>query len=111
MATAVKVLGQVLPTLNTATTLYTVPADSSAVISTISICNTGDATEALVDVAVRIAGASLASKQYVLRKARVTSTDTLFLTIGITLGEGDVITVNSTAADVAFNAFGEEVAA
>ena len=44
MATAYKVLGQSNPAATTLTTLYTVPAVTSAVCSTLSICNVGVST-------------------------------------------------------------------
>lgn len=39
MPTIYKVLGQSNPAATTATTLYTVPSATSAVVSTISVCN------------------------------------------------------------------------
>ena len=39
MATNYKVLGQSIPSATTATTLYTVPAATQAVVSTITVCN------------------------------------------------------------------------
>jgi hypothetical protein len=39
MATTYKVLGQLNPAATTPTTLYTVPASTSTVVSTITICN------------------------------------------------------------------------
>ena len=39
MATTYKVLGQSNPAATTATTLYTVGAGKSAVVSTITVCN------------------------------------------------------------------------
>jgi hypothetical protein len=39
MATSYKVLGQLNPSATTATTLYTCPAGTQTVISTITICN------------------------------------------------------------------------
>ena len=44
MATTYRVLGQSNPAATTATTLYTVPAATSAVISTINICNQASIT-------------------------------------------------------------------
>ena len=62
MTTAYKVLGQVNPAATTATTLYTVPSSTSAVCSTLSICNVGVSTT--FRVAVRPAGATLDPKHY-----------------------------------------------
>ena len=39
MTQAYKVLGQISPTANTLSNVYTVPASNAAVISTITICN------------------------------------------------------------------------
>ena len=97
MATTYKVLGQVNPTAATATTLYTVPAGTQAVISTISVCNL-------------TAGEALAAKHYIAYDSKVSGNDTLFITIGATLGAGDVITVYEGAADLSFNAYGSEIA-
>jgi len=108
MATTYKVLGQVNPTAATATTLYTVPAGTQTVVSTISVCNM-TAGELLFRIAIRPAGESLATKHYIAYDAKVSGNDTTFITVGATLGAGDVITVYESAADVVFNAFGSEI--
>ena len=107
MPTAYKVLGQVSPALNTATTLYTVPAATSAVCSTLSVCNRGLST--FVRVAVRPAGATLANEHYVVYDAAVNQYDSMFLTLGLTLSATDVVTVYAQTADVTFNLFGSEI--
>jgi glucose-6-phosphate dehydrogenase assembly protein OpcA len=108
MATTYKVLGQVNPSVATPTTLYTVPAGTQTVVSTISVCNltTG---EQLFRIAIRPAGETLAAKHYIAYDAKVTGNDTTFITVGATLGAGDVITVYESAADITFNAFGSEI--
>jgi hypothetical protein len=109
MATTYKVLGQVNPAAATATTLYTVPAGTQTVISTISVCNmTGG--ELSFRIAIRPAGEALASKHYIAYDAKVAGNDTTFITVGATLGAADVITVYESAADIVFNAFGSEIA-
>jgi glucose-6-phosphate dehydrogenase assembly protein OpcA len=108
MATTYKVLGQVNPTAATATTLYTVPAGTQTVVSTISVCNM-TAGELLFRIAIRPAGESLTTKHYIAYDAKVSGNDTTFITVGATLGAGDVITVYESAADVVFNAFGSEI--
>jgi glucose-6-phosphate dehydrogenase assembly protein OpcA len=109
MATTYKVLGQVNPTAATATTLYTVPALTQTVVSTISVCNL-TAGEVAFRIAIRPAGATLASQHYIAYDAKVAGADTTFITVGATLGAGDVITVYESAADLAFSAFGSEIA-
>lgn len=108
MAVTYKVLGQVVPSANTDTTLYTVPAATSAVCSTISVCNQGTSTT--VRIAVRPAGGTLASQHYIVYEAAVNQYDTAFFTLGVTLATTDVVTVRAGTANVSFNLFGSEVA-
>ena len=107
MATAYKVLGQSNPAATTLTTLYTVPAATSAVGSTLSVCNQGLSTT--VRVAVRPAGAGIAASQYIIYDAPVNGLDTLFLTLGISLATTDVVSVYAGTATVSFNLYGAEI--
>ena len=108
MPTTYKVLGQVNPSAATATTLYTVPSSTQTIVSTISVCNL-TAGEIAFRIAIRPAGESLATKHYIAYDAKVSGNDTTFITVGATLGAGDVITVYEAAADLTFNAFGSEI--
>lgn len=109
MATTYKVLGQSNPAATTATTLYTVPSATQAVVSTIVIANLAS-TAATFRVAVRVAGATLANSQYVAYDVTVGANDSTALTLGITLGATDVITVYGSTANITFTAFGSEIA-
>lgn len=104
---AKKVLGQVNPSATTATTLYTVPSTKSAVISSLTICNTAS-TAATFRVAVCPAGATLATVHYVAYDVAVGAADTTALTLGITLATTDVVTVYASTANVVFHAYGDE---
>ena len=108
MPTTYKVLGQVAPAAVTLTDLYTVPAANSAVISTIVACNTGNVSTT-VRIAIRPAGAAANIKHYVAYDTPVSSTDSLFFTIGTTLAATDVISVYAANAVVSFSAFGSEI--
>jgi len=107
MATTYKVLGQVEPAATTATTLYTVPAATSAVCSTITICNMGVSTT--YRIAIRPAGATLADIHYIVYEAAIEQYNTTMLTLGITLATTDVVTVYAGTANVVFNLFGSEI--
>jgi hypothetical protein len=107
MATTYKVLGQAHPAAATDTTLYTVPSATSAVCSTISICNLGASTT--YRIAIRVAGASIEDKQYLAYEAAINQYDTVLLTLGITLAATDVVTVRAATADVSFQLFGSEL--
>lgn len=109
MATSYKVLGQSNPSATTATTLYTVPSATEAVISTITVCNQAS-TAATYRIAVRPDGASLAAQHYVAFDVSLPGNATDTLTLGITVNASDVITVYASSATMSFNAFGSEIA-
>ena len=109
MATSTyKVLGQVNPAATTLTTLYTVPSATSAVVSTLTVCNqTG--TNATYRIAVRPAGAAIDPKHYISFNSVVPALDTIGLTLGITLATTDVVTVYASTSSLSFNLFGSEI--
>lgn len=108
MATTYKVLGQVAPAATTDTTLYTVPAATETVVSTLVIANLASAS-ATYRVAVRPAGEALANKHYIAYDVTVGASDSTTLTLGLTLAATDVITVRSSSATLAFNLSGMEI--
>jgi len=107
MPTIYKTLGQSAPAAVTNTTLYTVPAATSSVCSTLAICNRSASTT--FRVAVRPAGASLVDQHYIVFDNFVNQYDTVFLTLGVTLAATDVITVFAGAANLSFSLFGSEI--
>ena len=109
MATTYKVLGQSNPAATTATTLYTVPAATETVVSTIVIANL-TATAATFRIAIRPNGATLANSQYIAYDITVGASDSTALTLGITIDATDIITVYASTANLTFTAFGSEIA-
>jgi hypothetical protein len=109
VATTYKVLGQSNPSATTATTLYTVPAATQAVVSSLTVCNQS-ASNRTYRIAVRVNGAALAAKQYVVYDATLLPNCTETITLGLTLGAADVLTIYASAADLSFAAFGSEIA-
>ena len=109
MATTYKVLGQSNPAATTATSLYTVPAATQTIVSTITVCNQA-ATAATYRIAVRPDGASLAAQHYVAYDVSLPANASDTLTLGITLDATDVITVYASTATMSFNAYGSEIA-
>lgn len=107
MANTYKVLGQSSPAATTLTSLYTVPAATSAVTSTLTVCNYGVSTT--VRVAVRPAGAGIANQHYIIYETTVNANDTLFFTIGLSLATTDVVSVYAGTATVSFNLYGTEI--
>jgi hypothetical protein len=60
-------------------------------------------------VAIRPDGAALATSHYIAYDSAVTANNSTFITIGVTLGDTDVITVYASTADLTFSAFGSEI--
>lgn len=110
MATNYKVLGQSAPAATTNTNVYTVPASTQAVISTIFITNRGT-TDGTFDIAIRPAGETLANKHYIAKNVLLFSESLTAITSGITLGATDVITVYASTANFSFNVSGSEITA
>jgi len=108
MARSYKVLGQSSPAATTDTTMYTVPAETEAVISTISICNRAGSASTY-RIAIRPNGDTLANEHYLVFDATAPANDMIALTIGITLNATDVITVRSSTTNLTFQAFGSEI--
>lgn len=106
---AYKVLGQANPTTTgVAVALYTVPAATQAFCSTLSFCNLGSVTSS-VRVAVQPAGAALEIKHYIVYDTIIYPNDSVFLTIGLALGQTDVVSVQAATTSVSFSLFGSEI--
>ena len=103
-----KVLGQSNPTANTLTTVYTVPALTSTILSTVTVCNQS-ANTATFRLAVRPSGEAIAAKHYINYDTPVPGNDTVSLTLGITLAATDVLSANANTSTLSFNAFGSEI--
>ena len=108
MPTTYKVLGQSAPSATTDTTLYTVPANTSTVASSISICNRSS-TGGTFRLAIRPAGESIANKHYISYDTAVPGNDSIHLTMGMTMGNTDVVTVYANNSNFSFTLFGTEL--
>ncbi len=109
MPTAYKVLGQNNPSAATETTLYTVPASTQTVVSSIAICNQ-TASSATFRIAVRpSADATTVAKHYLVYGTTVGAADTVILTVGVTMAAGDKIMIFGSNANLSFSAYGSEI--
>jgi hypothetical protein len=104
-----KILGQSAPSATTATNLYTVPSDTEAVISTITVANRAN-TAATYRISIRPNGATQANEHYIAYDASLPANDTIALTLGLTMDAADVMTVYASSASVSFGLFGSEIA-
>ena len=114
MAQTYKILGQIQPSVNTATNLYSSGA-VSAVIQSIYICNQNGAN-ANVDIIVRPTGETLGNQHYILQNQLVGQSDTIILNLNVTMNSNVVLVANnryrageSKSANVSFSAFGVEI--
>lgn len=107
--TTYKVLAQSAPSATTNTDVYTVPAATQAVISTIVVCNRNNAT-ATYRIAIRPAGAAIANQHYIAYDVVLAASDSTTLTLGITLGATDVVTVYCSTATTSVSVFGSQIA-
>ena len=85
MATSLKVLGQVnsnTPGANTDADLYTVPAATQTVVSSIVVCNRS--TAATFQIRVRVAGAGSDNKQFIAKDMAIAANTTVAMTLGVT---------------------------
>jgi len=108
MAETIKPLAQANPSATTLTDMYTVPASTSTVGSTLCICNRTSSTKK-VRVPVAIGGASDSLEQYIYYDTPVLKNDSIFTTIGITLTATDVVRVYTDVVGVSFSLFGTEI--
>ena len=110
MASSYKTLGQLDLTSSSLTTLYTVPASTETVVSTIVIANRASAADTF-RLALRTDGDAISDKHYLAYDVPVAANDSTTLTLGITMEATDVLSVAAagTASELSINAFGAEV--
>jgi len=109
MAESYKVLAQAHLTTTSDTDIYTVPASTEAVVSTLVVANIGTAS-ATYNIAIRPDAETLANKHYVAKGVSVAANDSTTLTLGLTLNAADVVTVaTDTANTLSVNIFGTEI--
>ena len=104
-----KILGQSAPSANTTANVYTVPAATQAVVSSIVIVNRNSGANCTYRVAAQQAGAALANSHYLAYDAPIAALDTVALSLGVTLGNTDIISVYSANANISFSVFGTEI--
>lgn len=100
MATALK-NARLAPSAATLTTLYTCPADKTAVVGTLTICNRS-ATATTFRIALRPLGATVADSHYLHYDETIDGNSTMYIG-GQTLIATDELSVYATDATLSFN--------
>jgi len=104
-----KILGQSCPANTANVTLYTVPANTNTIISTLSVCNLS-VNNKTYNIAAIPSGETINLKHMIASNGAVGSYDSIALTIGMTLGANDKIVIASQDANnIAFTIFGTEI--
>lgn len=104
-----KVAGQSIPAANTDTLLYTSPALTSFIQSTLTVCNQDVAgVIAAFRIAVVPSAETLAAKHYLVFDQLIDFRATKQFTLGFTLAAGDKVYVRSSTAGTSFSLFGCE---
>lgn len=111
MPTIYKVLAQSSPTTTSIANVYTVPAATNTIISTLMICNRS-AGNASYNIAVVPGGAAIANQHYIAFNSLVPANDSIALTVGISLAATDNIAIQANTAganNLGFSLFGTEI--
>jgi hypothetical protein len=109
MATTYKILGQARPAVTTVADLYTVPSATQAVVSTITATNV-DGTASDISIYVVAAAGSASEANALVFEAELGANTIQAFTLGLTLGAGDKLAVQSATASAAtYQAFGSEL--
>ena len=109
MATAYK-YAQVQGTASTGTfaTLYTTPASTEAVISSLVICNQSSSA-ITVRIGLDATDGTPGADEFLVYDASVAGNDTVALTLGITMDASKYLRVSSSANTISFSAFLSEI--
>jgi hypothetical protein len=108
MANVYKILGQSADASANDVTLYTVPASTETIVSSIIICNR-EAAANTFRLAIKADGGAVANEDYIAYDTNISANDSITLTLGITLDASDVISVGASDANVSFSVFGTEI--
>ncbi len=107
MARIIRVLGQSNPAATTLTPVYTVPALTSAMISSILVANRS-ATATSFRISVAVAGVADGLEQYLAYDVLISGNESKDFTLGVGVGATDAVRVYATLATLSFSVFGVE---
>lgn len=102
-----KNLGQIAPTTTAETTAYTVPASTTAIISSFVIANRVS-TATSFSLLNAIAGAASTNAQYLAKDTPIAGNDVIGLVLGVTMAPTDVIRFAPGTTTLSLNIYGVE---
>lgn len=96
--------------IGTAATVYTVPAATATVISTISVCNRSSSA-ATYSIGISTTTNTFDTSGQIVFQATIAGNDTVALTFGMTMdATNKFLVASSSASTVSFSVFGSEIA-
>lgn len=108
MAESYKILGQINPSANTLTNVYVTPAATEGVVNSIIIANQSVSNSSF-SLVVRPINEALADKHYIVRGCVVPASDTLTMTLSLTLPANAILAANTNSTSLSFGAYGVEI--
>jgi len=108
MTETFSIIAQSAPAATTLTDLYTVPALTQVVASSIVVCNRG-VTNTTFRIALAPLGAADAPSQYLYYDVPLSKNNTFIATIGITLTATDKVRVYAGNANLTFTLLGTKI--
>jgi hypothetical protein len=103
-----KVLGQSSPAATTLTDLYSVPANTQTICSSITICNRNN-SDTTYRISIAIGGAADSVSQYLVYDESIKRNSTTIINIGLGMQSTDKIRVYSGNTNLSFMATGVEI--
>lgn len=94
--------------LTTYATLYNTTATTTAVLSTIAVCNRG-AADKQFRIAICSTQNTPSNDEFIAYDTTVAGEDTTFITIGATMSTSQYLTISSTDTNLSFTAFVAEI--
>jgi hypothetical protein len=108
MTTAYKLLGQITPTVNTMTNLYTTGASTQAIVGTITIHNFSD-SNAAYSLLVRPTAATQNTQHYIIRGGVIPPRELITIKGAVAMNSSVLLAANTNSGSVTFNAYGAEI--
>lgn len=99
------------PSATTNTTIYTVPASTTAMVSRIMVCNRGGTatTFRIAIIEAAYGSATPAAQHYIAYDVPIEANDTVDFPVGSGLATGDLIVIYAGNANLTFTPMGLEV--
>ena len=107
MAEVYKILGSSAPAAPTPAPAYTVPGATSAIVSSITVC---DRTAAAATFRISLLpGGSTGLDTFIAYDHAIAANETVVLTLGVGLATTDEVEVYGSSTGLSFNVFGMEI--